>query len=160
MASWSAIHRRVSPGLRRRKKALPASTGWDSSPAAFAKRDHGLLAMAANKMRTPADDARHHYRYRLVVSIVWWATRPSSCAGRYPRHRHNTIDVYPGKDFGDDEPQYQQALKYDDLAAIQKQPWVNSATPAVRRTCVCAWATLTWPPALTASAETTSTSTA
>ena len=43
----------------------------------------------------------------------------------------NTIDVYPGKDFGDDEPQYQQALKYDDLAAIQKQPWVNSATPAV-----------------------------
>ncbi len=27
----------------------------------------------------------------------------------------NTIDVYPGKDFGDDKPQYQQALKYDDL---------------------------------------------
>lgn len=24
-----------------------------------------------------------------------------------------------------------EALKYDDLAAIQKQPWVNSATPAV-----------------------------
>jgi len=34
----------------------------------------------------------------------------------------NTIDVYPGKDFGDDDPQYQQALKYDDLIAIQKQP--------------------------------------
>ncbi|MEN1543647.1 ABC transporter permease, partial [Pseudomonas aeruginosa] len=43
----------------------------------------------------------------------------------------NTIDVYPGKDFGDDDPQYQQALKYDDLIAIQKQPWVASATPAV-----------------------------
>ena len=24
----------------------------------------------------------------------------------------NIIDVYPGKDFGDDDPQYQQALKY------------------------------------------------
>lgn len=24
----------------------------------------------------------------------------------------NTIDIYPGKDFGDDEPQNQQALKY------------------------------------------------
>jgi len=43
----------------------------------------------------------------------------------------NTIDVYPGKDFGDDEPQNQQALKYDDLLAIQKQPWVRSATPSV-----------------------------
>ncbi|WP_213054358.1 ABC transporter permease, partial [Escherichia coli] len=43
----------------------------------------------------------------------------------------NTIDVYPGKDFGDDDPQYQQALKYDDFIAIQKQPWVASATPAV-----------------------------
>ena len=35
------------------------------------------------------------------------------------------------EDFGDDDPQYQQALKYDDLIAIQKQPWVASATPAV-----------------------------
>jgi len=43
----------------------------------------------------------------------------------------NTIDVYPGTDFGDDDPQYQQALKYDDLLAIQKQPWVRSATPAL-----------------------------
>ncbi|RCA06289.1 hypothetical protein DM065_07595, partial [Klebsiella pneumoniae] len=43
------------------------------------------------------------------------------------------IDVYPGKDFGDDDPRYQQALKYDDLLAIQKQPWVRSATPAVSK---------------------------
>ena len=39
----------------------------------------------------------------------------------------------PGKDFGDDDPRYQQALKYDDLLAIQKQPWVRSATPAVSK---------------------------
>ncbi len=38
-----------------------------------------------------------------------------------------------GKDFGDDDPRYQQALKYDDLLAIQKQPWVRSATPAVSK---------------------------
>ena len=37
----------------------------------------------------------------------------------------------PGKIFGDDDPQYQQALKYDDLISIQKQPGVASATPAV-----------------------------
>ncbi|MDO1659533.1 ABC transporter permease, partial [Escherichia coli] len=42
----------------------------------------------------------------------------------------NTFDVYPGKDFGAADPQYQQALKYDDFIAIPKQPWVSSTTPA------------------------------
>ncbi len=54
--------------------------------------------------------------------------------------------MYPGKDFGDDDPRYQQALKYDDLLAIQKQPWVRSATPAVSKACACAPTILTLPP--------------
>ncbi|UNB81033.1 hypothetical protein MJK72_10385 [Klebsiella pneumoniae] len=42
--------------------------------------------------------------------------------------------MYPGKDFWRRRPaRYQQALKYDDLLAIQKQPWVRSATPAVSK---------------------------
>ena len=32
-----------------------------------------------------------------------------------------------GKDFGDDDPQYQQALKYDDLIAIQN----NRGPPSI-----------------------------
>ncbi|ENB7844772.1 macrolide ABC transporter ATP-binding protein/permease MacB [Salmonella enterica subsp. enterica serovar Newport] len=43
----------------------------------------------------------------------------------------NSIDIYPGRDFGDDDPLYQQSLKYGDLLAIQKQPWVSSTTPVV-----------------------------
>ncbi len=64
--------------------------------------------------------------------MSWWATPPNKWCWRiFVSIGTNTIDVYPGKDFGDDDPQYQQALKYDDLIAIQKQPWVASATPAV-----------------------------
>ena len=39
----------------------------------------------------------------------------------------NTIDVYPGKDFGDDDPQYQQALKMcirDRLRSVRCSPLV------------------------------------
>ncbi len=42
----------------------------------------------------------------------------------------NTIDVYPGKDFGDDDPRYQQALQYDDLLAIQNS---HGCVPPRRR---------------------------
>lgn len=43
----------------------------------------------------------------------------------------NTIDIYPGKDFGDEDPLNQQVLKYDDIKIIQSQPWVSSVTPSV-----------------------------
>lgn len=90
------------------------------------------LAMAANKMRTLLTMLGIIIGIASVVSIVVVGDAAKQLVLADIRAiGTNTIDVYPGKDFGDDEPQYQQALKYDDLAAIQKQPWVNSATPAV-----------------------------
>ncbi|PVZ86229.1 macrolide ABC transporter ATP-binding protein/permease MacB [Serratia sp. S1B] len=43
----------------------------------------------------------------------------------------NTLDIYPGKDFGDDDPTYRQALKYDDLDALREQPYVSALSPNI-----------------------------
>ncbi|XNM81209.1 ABC transporter permease [Escherichia coli] len=89
-------------------------------------------ALAANKMRTLLTMLGIIIGIASVVSIVVVGDAAKQMVLADIRSiGTNTIDVYPGKDFGDDDPQYQQALKYDDLIAIQKQPSVASATPAV-----------------------------
>ncbi|EGT4383434.1 macrolide ABC transporter ATP-binding protein/permease MacB [Cronobacter malonaticus] len=90
------------------------------------------LAMAANKMRTLLTMLGIIIGIASVVSIVVVGDAAKQMVLEDIRSiGTNTIDVYPGKDFGDDDPQYQQALQYDDLQAIQRQPWVSSATPTV-----------------------------
>ena len=89
-------------------------------------------AMAANKMRTLLTMLGIIIGIASVVSIVVVGDAAKQLVLADIRAiGTNTIDIYPGKDFGDDDPQYQQALKYDDMVAIQKQPWVRSATPSV-----------------------------
>ncbi|MCF6688389.1 macrolide ABC transporter ATP-binding protein/permease MacB [Raoultella terrigena] len=91
-------------------------------------------AMTANKMRTLLTMLGIIIGIASVVSIVVVGDAAKQMVLADIRAiGTNTIDVYPGKDFGDDDPRYQQALKYDDLLAIQKQPWVSSATPAVSK---------------------------
>lgn len=119
------------PGVK--KETLPQPSDWRQFASGFREAlTMAWLAMVANKLRTLLTMLGIIIGIASVVSIV--------VVGDAAKQRvladiraigTNTIDVYPGKDFGADEPQYQQALKYDDLAAIQKQPWVNSATPAV-----------------------------
>ncbi|SCC57644.1 macrolide ABC transporter ATP-binding protein/permease MacB [Kosakonia oryziphila] len=107
--------------------------GWRQ----FISRFHEALtmawrAMAANKMRTLLTMLGIIIGIASVVSIVVVGDAAKQLVLADIRSiGTNTIDVYPGKDFGDDKPQYQQALKYDDLLAIQKQSWVRSATPSV-----------------------------
>jgi len=103
----------------------------------FISRFHEALTMAwramvANKMRTLLTMLGIIIGIASVVSIVVVGDAAKQLVLADIRSiGTNTIDVYPGKDFGDDKPQYQQALKYDDLLAIQKQSWVRSATPSV-----------------------------
>ena len=92
------------------------------------------LAMAANKMRTLLTMLGIIIGIASVVSIVVVGDAAKQLVLADIRAiGTNTIDIYPGKDFGDDDPQYQQTLKYDDLTALQKQPWVSSVTPAVSK---------------------------
>jgi len=116
-----------------------ASTGEISGWRQFISGFREALAMAwralaANKMRTLLTMLGIIIGITSVVSIVVVGDAAKQMVLADIRAiGTNTIDVYPGKDFGDDDPQYQQALTYDDLLAIQKQSWVSSATPAVSK---------------------------
>lgn len=116
-------------------------------------------AMAANKMRTLLTMLGIIIGIASVVSIVVVGDAAKQLVLADIRAiGTNTIDVYPGKDFGDDDPQYQQALKYDDMVAIQKQPWCARPRHLSRKTCACAVETLMWRPARMALAVSISTS--
>ncbi len=101
--------------------------GWRQFSSGFREAlTMAWRAMAANKMRTLLTMLGIIIGIASVVSIVVVGDAAKQLVLADIRAiGTNTIDVYPGKDFGDDEPQYQQALKYDDLVAIQKQPWVQ-----------------------------------
>lgn len=113
--------------------AAQPDNGWRQFSSGFREAlTMAWRAMAANKMRTLLTMLGIIIGIASVVSIVVVGDAAKQLVLADIRSiGTNTIDVYPGKDFGDDDPQYQQALKYDDLIAIQKQPWVRSATPAV-----------------------------
>ena len=106
-------------------------------------------AMAANKMRTLLTMLGIIIGIASVVSIVVVGDAAKQMVLADIRAiGTNTIDVYPGKDFGDDDPRYQQSLKYDDLLAIQKQPWVELGDPCgIAKACACGRITSTLPPA-------------
>lgn len=111
----------------------PKEGGWQQFVSGFREAfSMAWLAMAANKMRTLLTMLGIIIGIASVVSIVVVGDAAKQLVLEDIRSiGTNTIDIYPGTDFGDDDPQYQQALKFDDLAAIQKQPWVRSATPAL-----------------------------
>ena len=115
--------------------ARPAASGWQHIIGGFREAmAMAWRALAANKMRSLLTMLGIIIGIASVVSIVVVGDAAKQLVLADIRSiGTNTIDVYPGKDFGDDEPQYQQALKYDDLMAIEKQPWVLSATPAVSK---------------------------
>ncbi|EMB4322059.1 macrolide ABC transporter ATP-binding protein/permease MacB [Pluralibacter gergoviae] len=118
-------------------RSTPAGTAgaWQQFTGGFREAlAMAWRALAANKMRTLLTMLGIIIGIASVVSIVVVGDAAKQLVLADIRAiGTNTIDVYPGKDFGDDEPQYQQALKYDDLLAIQQQPWVSSATPAVSK---------------------------
>lgn len=114
-------------------EASRSSGAWQQFVSSFREAlTMAWLAMAANKMRTLLTMLGIIIGIASVVSIVVVGDAAKQLVLQDIRSiGTNTIDIYPGKDFGDDDPQYQQALKYDDLTAIAKQSWVRSATPAL-----------------------------
>lgn len=118
-----------------REPAAQDASGWRQFSNSFREAlSMAWRAMVANKMRTLLTMLGIIIGIASVVSIVVVgdATKQMVLAD-IRAIGTNTIDVYPGKDFGDDDPQYQQSLKYDDLLAIEKQSWVSSVTPSVSK---------------------------
>ncbi|HEJ8088297.1 TPA: macrolide ABC transporter ATP-binding protein/permease MacB [Serratia liquefaciens] len=89
-------------------------------------------AMAASKMRTALTMLGIIIGIASVVSIlVIGDAAKQMVLADIKSIGTNTVDIYPGKDFGDDDPTFRQALKYDDLAALREQPYVSALSPNI-----------------------------
>ncbi|MBL5905893.1 macrolide ABC transporter ATP-binding protein/permease MacB [Serratia fonticola] len=90
-------------------------------------------AMAANKMRTLLTMLGIVIGIASVISIlVIGDAVQQQVLAEIKSIGTNTVDVYPGKDFGDDDPTLRQALKYDDLSALDAQPYISALSPMTR----------------------------
>lgn len=89
-------------------------------------------AMTANKMRTALTMLGIIIGIASVVSIlVIGDAAKQRVLADIKSIGTNTIDIYPGKDFGDDNPTFRQSLKYEDLDALREQPYVSVLSPTI-----------------------------
>lgn len=89
-------------------------------------------AMAANKMRTALTMLGIIIGIASVVSItVIGDAAKQMVLADIKSIGTNTVDIYPGKDFGDDDPTYRQSLKYGDLDALREQPYISALSPSI-----------------------------
>ncbi len=119
---------RVPPTGPRRGCAPKPGGPLHARPSGMAVR-----AMAAHKLRTVPDHARHHHRHRRRGQRSWrWARARSSACSRTSRGLGtNTLEIFPGTGFGD-----HRALRRDRDArpcampqALASQPYADSVTP-------------------------------
>lgn len=95
-------------------------------------------ALAANKMRTLLTMLGIIIGIASVVSIVVVGDAAKQMVLADIRSiGTNTIDVYPGKILAMTIRNYQQALKYDDLIAIQNNRGSPQPHLPSRKTCAC-----------------------
>lgn len=116
------------------KQTLPAVTPhWRQVSGRF--REALVMAwraMASNKMRTALTMLGIIIGIASVVSIlVIGDAAKQQILADIKSIGTNTIDVYPGKDFGDDDPAYRQALQDNDLTALIEQPYVSALSPNI-----------------------------
>jgi macrolide transport system ATP-binding/permease protein len=107
------------------------STGWARFAEAFRM---AWRSMMAHRMRTALTMLGIVIGITSVVSIV----AIGEGAKRFVLSDiraigTNTLDVYPGRDFGDDKAASIRTLTPPDLQAIAAQPYVHSVTPATMR---------------------------
>lgn len=121
-----------NPNAKPLEMVTPAPT-WQQTIGRF--REALVMAwraMAASKMRTALTMLGIIIGIASVVSIlVIGDAAKQMVLADIKSIGTNTVDIYPGKDFGDDDPTFRQALKYDDLAALREQPYVSALSPSI-----------------------------
>lgn len=128
----SRPEQRRNPNAKPLEMVAPAPS-WRQTTGRF--REALVMAwraMAASKMRTALTMLGIIIGIASVVSIlVIGDAAKQMVLADIKSIGTNTVDIYPGKDFGDDDPTFRQALKYDDLAALREQPYVNALSPTI-----------------------------
>ncbi|CAI1734669.1 Macrolide export ATP-binding/permease protein MacB [Serratia quinivorans] len=128
----SRPERQSNPNAKPLEMVAPAPS-WQQTTGRF--REALVMAwraMAASKMRTALTMLGIIIGIASVVSIlVIGDAAKQMVLADIKSIGTNTVDIYPGKDFGDDDPTFRQALKYDDLEALREQPYVNALSPTI-----------------------------
>ncbi|VEH54762.1 Macrolide export ATP-binding/permease protein MacB [Providencia rustigianii] len=110
-----------------RKSSIPQIYGRFSEALLMAWR-----AMVVNKMRTLLTMLGIVIGIASVVSImVIGDAAKGMVLNDIKSIGTNTISIYPGTDFGSDDPENRQALKDSDITAIAQQPYVQSVTGSI-----------------------------
>ncbi|MFC4761771.1 MacB family efflux pump subunit [Dyella koreensis] len=118
--------------VRNNNATLPRSAWWTVADR-FANALHmALLAMAAHRLRTSLTMLGIIIGIASVVSVVaiGQGTQRQVLA-QISELGTNTMEIYPGKDFGDPYAALIQTLTVADVHALATQPYVDSATPNV-----------------------------
>lgn len=124
------------PALQLRQRPAPVKTGGSPFQAA---RDRfleafrmALLAMNAHRLRTFLTMLGIIIGIASVVSVVAMGNgSQQEILKNISALGTNTIDVYPGRGFGDMRSGRVQTLKASDADALASQSYVDSATPSV-----------------------------
>ncbi|MBW7984896.1 macrolide ABC transporter ATP-binding protein/permease MacB [Enterobacillus tribolii] len=127
--SVSRREERTSPPLHFDDRA----PGWQQIVGRFREAlTMASRAMLANKMRTLLTMLGIIIGIASVVSILIIGDAAQQLVLSDIRSiGTNTINVYPGTDFGDDNPANRQTLSYDDMEALSQQSYVDGATPSL-----------------------------
>ncbi|SBV35642.1 macrolide transport protein (ABC superfamily, atp_bind (N-terminal), membrane (C-terminal)) [uncultured Stenotrophomonas sp.] len=123
-------------GFQPRQRTVPAKTGGSAFQAA---RDRfleafrmALLAMNAHRLRTFLTMLGIIIGIASVVSVVAMGNgSQQQILQNISALGTNTIDVYPGRGFGDMRSGRVQTLKGSDADALATQSYIDSATPSV-----------------------------
>ena len=132
---------RLSPIRVRHRRRMRRPSRWRWPPRRLRRQVGGRFrealvmarrAMAANKMRTALTMLGIIIGIASVVSIpVIGDAAKQMVLADIKSIGTNTVDIYPGKDFGDDDPTYRQSLKYGDLDALREQPYISALSPSI-----------------------------
>lgn len=95
--------------------------------------DMAWRAMVVNKVRTLLTMLGIIIGIASVVTIIVIGDAAKSMVlADIKAIGSNTIDIYPGKDFGSDSPEDRQSLTIQDVYALKQQSYIQAVTPQVQ----------------------------
>ncbi|AKH64549.1 MULTISPECIES: macrolide ABC transporter ATP-binding protein/permease MacB [Photorhabdus] len=117
-------------------EAPPITVKISSIRQIFGRFNEALLmawrAMVVNKMRTLLTMLGIIIGIASVVTILVIGDAAKALVlSDIKEIATNTISVYPGEDFGSDDPASKQALKIADVNAIRAQPYILAVSPDI-----------------------------
>lgn len=127
-------HQRTANKVKKETTSVLASSYFGQIFGRFTQAlDMAWRAMVVNKIRTLLTMLGIIIGIASVVTIIVIGDAAKSMVlADIKAIGSNTIDIYPGKDFGSDSPEDRQSLTLQDVFALKQQSYVQAVTPQVQ----------------------------